>query len=126
VAAHNRKTKTPLIIMKAKHLAGFTLIEIMIVVAIIGLLAAIAVPNFQRAIAESRLKACALNRKSIDVAKLQWSVDHQSPPTASPADTDLFGEDAYIEHKPNCPASGTYAINTVRERCTCSYPKHGN
>lgn len=112
--------------MKAKRLAGFTLIEIMMVVAIIGLLAAIAVPNFQRAIAESRLKACALNRKSIDAAKLQWSVEHQSPPTATPTDPDLFGEDAYIEHKPNCPASGAYAVNTVREKCTCSYPKHGN
>jgi prepilin-type N-terminal cleavage/methylation domain-containing protein len=112
--------------MKTKCLAGFTLIEIMLVVAIIGLLAAIALPNFQRAIAESRLKACALNLRSIDAAKLQWSVEHQSPPTATPTDTDLFGDDAYLEQKPNCPAAGTYAVNPVREKCTCSYPPHWN
>lgn len=111
-------------IMKTK--AAFTLIEIMFVVAIIGLLAAIAIPNLTEAIATSRAQACALNRKNIDAAKLRWSVANNQPTDVAPTEQDLFGRDAFIEHKPNCPAGGIYAINTVHERCTCTVVRHTN
>lgn len=104
---------------------GFTLLEIMIVVAIIGLLAAIAIPNIYRSLEEARLRACALNRRNIDGAKFRWAVDNKKPLDATPTDADLFGSRAsYIEHKPDCPAGGAYALNPVEEKCTCSVSKH--
>jgi prepilin-type N-terminal cleavage/methylation domain-containing protein len=112
--------------MKTNTRNAFTMIEIMVVVAIIGIIAAIAVPSFQGAIRKSQQRACALNRKNIDGAKVTWAAENRLPLEAIPTDADLFGEDAYIDHKPDCPAGGAYSLNAVREKCTCNVPVHGN
>jgi type IV pilus assembly protein PilA len=110
--------------MKTRHRSAFTLVEIMIVVAIIGMLAAVVIPNLKRSLDRTQQQACALNRKSIDGAKIQWALDAKQPPAAIPEDGDLFGKGGYIDHKPDCPAGGAYALNTVAEKCTCSVPRH--
>jgi prepilin-type N-terminal cleavage/methylation domain-containing protein len=103
---------------------GFTLVEIMIVVAIIGLLAAIAIPNFVRAKDEAQKQACINNLKSIAGLKVTWALDHKRGNSEVPSDSDLFGPMLYLSTKPSCPANGTYSLNQVDTKPACSVPSH--
>lgn len=69
--------------------AGFTLIEIMIVVAIIGLLAAIAIPNFVHARTTAQQNACINNLRQIDGAKQEWALENKANATSSPTSANI-------------------------------------
>lgn len=99
---------------------AFTLVEIMIVVLIIGILLAIAVPNFIKARESSRAKTCVANLKQIEAAKEQWAMEEKKGPTDTPTQADLAGANAYMKKWPECPSGGTYTINNVATAPTCS------
>jgi prepilin-type N-terminal cleavage/methylation domain-containing protein len=106
---------------------GFTLVEIMIVVAIIGILIAIAVPGFLRARENSRGQACQENLTKIDGAKEQWALEFKHSNGTELSDSDeflgdanIFGTNGYVKKPPKCPSSGTYTVHDIGDDPVCS------
>ena len=112
--------------MYRRFAKGFTLVEIMIVVAIIGIIIAIAVPAFLRARENSRGQACQENLSKIDGAKEQYALEFKlanggtvtfdnliTPPNATAGQ-------GYLKATPTCPSSGTYGIAVIGTAPTCS------
>jgi len=102
--------------------AGFTLVEIMIVVAIIGLLAAIAIPNFVKARTTAQKNACISNLRQIDGAIETWALENKKKQgdavvtAGSPSIADYLKGNAL----PTCPADGSaYIVTTVGTNPAC-------
>ena len=91
----------------------------MIVVAIIGLIAAIAIPNFIRARQTAQGQACSQNLEQIDGAKQQWGFEYNQGSTVTPAQADIS---PYLSQGvfPSCPSGGAYTINTLGAVPVCS------
>jgi type II secretory pathway pseudopilin PulG len=96
-------------------------VEIMIVVAIIGLLASIAIPNFVKARTTAQMNACISNLRVIDGAIQQWALDTKQGDTATVTAADIL---PYLKNSVTCPSGGktfadSYAVSTVQVRPTC-------
>jgi prepilin-type N-terminal cleavage/methylation domain-containing protein len=110
--------------LKINRKSGFTLVEIMIVVAIIGLLAAIAIPNFVRARQTSQTNACINNLRIIDAAKQQWGLEKGQSASATPTSSNIvvyLGRTGSV--MPTCPlgTASAYNINALSVTPTCPY-----
>jgi prepilin-type N-terminal cleavage/methylation domain-containing protein len=106
---------------RTSHKSGFTLVEIMIVVAIIGLLAAIAIPNFVRARTQSQKNACINNLRQIDGSVQQWALENKQASTAAVSFGAISG---YLKNSVICPSGGTtfansYTLHGVTGKPTC-------
>lgn len=112
--------------MTKQNQRGFTLIELSIVVLVIGILVAIAFPNYLAARTNSRIKTCLSNLRRIEDAKEMWAAENHGVPSSTPTQTQLVGDatTGYIKTWPECPENGTYAINNMSTRPSCSASGH--
>ena len=101
--------------------SGFTLVEIMIVVSLIGMLTAIAIPNFVKARNTSQTSACINNLHQIDNAIQEWALENKKDAAQKVAYTDIS---SYLKYSVICPAGGTafsdsYTIVDVGTKPAC-------
>jgi prepilin-type N-terminal cleavage/methylation domain-containing protein len=101
--------------------AGFTLVEIMIVVAVIGMLAAIAIPNYVKARTQSQMNTCINNLRQIDGAIQEYALEEN---LGSSATVSHHSVAAYLKRNVICPSGGTtfdnsYLFTDCQTKPTC-------
>ncbi|HEY9074771.1 MAG TPA: DUF4190 domain-containing protein [Desulfobaccales bacterium] len=93
-------------------------------IPLIGILAAIAIPNFIKARNTAQMNMCIMNLRQIEGAKQQWALENKKEPADIPTAQEL---DKYLHTSfttLKCPAGGVYTINAVGEKPACSIPQH--
>ena len=104
---------------KSSRKSGFSVLEIILVLVTIVLVALFTIPHFVKP-KSSPKGSCFANLRQIAAAKQQWAEETKQAPTVVPADSDLFGPTLYLREKHPCPRGGTYKLNAVSAKPTCS------
>ena len=111
-------------------MAGMSVIEMMIVCAIIALVASIAIPFFVRYRANAQAKACVSNLRQISAAKELWAIETRQPVGAPCPVSEVMGAGKYIRNQVRCPAAGAvdYDVGNVGDYPKCpveaTFPAH--
>jgi prepilin-type N-terminal cleavage/methylation domain-containing protein len=105
---------------------GFTLVEILIVVAVIGIVLGLALPNFIKARQRARQQVCIENLSQIESAKQLWGVENAKKDGDVPANTDLIGPNRYMKRDPVCPGGGNYNLNAIGNNASCTLNSEGH
>lgn len=106
---------------------GFTLVELMVVVLIIGILVAVAIPVFNNATARARQRTCHANQRTIDGAVEQYLADNIDK-TKADVDSVTVLVPTYIKSAPTCPAGGASYVVTdgAVQGCPSTTENHGH
>ena len=107
-----------MVIGHSRNRKGFTLVEVMIVILVIGVLLMIAVPNFLTARARSRQRTCLTNQKQLNGAKEQFAMEHNLGNGDLVTSADLAP--VYLKEYPFCPEGGNYSLNPIGIFVECS------
>ena len=102
---------------------GYTLVEIMIVVAVLAILMSVAIPNYLKSGKVASRNTCISNLRQIDGAMEQWALDNN---VSAGTVTNSYQEDEIYNYvdggKPDCPSKGEYSLHTISSypQVTCS------
>lgn len=107
-----------------RRAGGYTLLEVMIVLAILAFILTIAMPAFIKARERARLSTCQENQIKVDEAVQRYIIDNNYADQAAAvqslsAISELVGDDMYLRWLPACPSGGTYTLQETGPSVAC-------